>query len=163
MLQVMKMKRNKKLTYAITILIALAVGGVGAWINAGSMQISGRYIQPPLSPPALLFPIVWTVLYTLMGISSAKVALSECGEKSDALFIYAVQLAVNLLWTVFFFRFGALFLSFLWLIFLILLVLLMIVRFHRCCETAAKLQLPYFAWLCFAAYLNLALCLLNRS
>ena len=162
MQQVMKMKRNEKLTYAVCILIALTVGGIAAWINAGSMQISERFLQPMLSPPALLFPIVWAFLYTLMGISSAKVALSDCSEKSDALFIYAVQLTVNLLWTVFFFRFGALFLSFLWLVFLILLVLLMIVRFHRCCEIAAKLQLPYFAWLCFAAYLNLSLWLLNR-
>ena len=162
MQQVMKMKQNKKLTYAGCILIALAVGGAAAWINAGSMQISERYLLPPLSPPALLFPIVWAILYILMGVSSAKVALCDSREKSDALFIYAVQLAVNLLWTVFFFRFGALFLSFLWLIFLILLVLLMIVRFHRCCEKAAKLQLPYFAWLCFAAYLNLSLWLLNR-
>lgn len=157
------MQKNRKqyLTYAISIAIALAVGALSAWINAGKMNTSAIYLQPPLSPPAWLFPVVWTILYTLMGISAAMVFLSNCTEASDALFIYAVQLAVNLLWTVFFFQFGALLLSFLWLIFLILLVVLMIVRFFRCEPTAGKLQIPYLIWLCFAAYLNLALWILN--
>ena len=158
----MKENRKKYLTYAVSIAIALAVGGVSAWINAGTMNTSEIYIQPPLSPPAWLFPIVWTILYSLMGISAALIYLGDCAEKSDALFIYAVQLTVNFLWTIFFFRFGALLLSFLWLIFLILLVILMIVRFSRCSTIAGKLQIPYLIWLCFAAYLNLALYLLNR-
>ena len=158
----MKENRKKYLTYAVSIAIALAVGGISAWINAGTMNTSEIYIQPPLSPPAWLFPIVWTILYSLMGVSAATIYLGDCAEKSDALFIYAVQLTVNFLWTIFFFRFGALLLSFLWLIFLILLVILIIVRFSRCSTIAGKLQIPYLIWLCFAAYLNLALYLLNR-
>ena len=116
---------------------------------------------PP--PPAWLFPIVWTILFTLMGISAARVYLSECREKGDALFIYGTQLAVNFLWTVFYFSFTALALSFFWLIFLIALVLLMLIRFERCTAGAGKLQLPYLIWLGFAAYLNLATWLLNRA
>ena len=119
-------------------------------------------VQPPLSPPAWLFPIVWTILFALMGISAARVYMSCCPGRSDALFVYTVQLIVNFLWTVFYFSFHAFLLSFLWLLFLLLLVLLMDVRFERCSSGAGKLQIPYTLWLCFAAYLNLATWLLNR-
>ena len=158
------MKENKKKTtsYIISIAIALAVGGVSALLNAGKME-KPELLQPPLSLPAWLFPIVWTILFTLMGISAARVYLSECRGKSDALFIYGTQLVVNFLWTVFYFSFTALALSFFWLLFLIALVLLMIVRFERCAAGAGKLQIPYVVWLCFAAYLNLATWLLNRA
>ena len=163
----MKMKQNQKLRrvliFAISIAAALAVGGLSAVLNAGQMDLTERYVMPPLNPPTWVFPIVWTVLFTLMGISAAMVHQSSSPERSDALFLYGLQLAVNFLWTVFFFRFGALLLSFFWLLFLILLVLLMVVRFSRCDARAGKLQLPYLLWLCFAAYLNFALCLLNKQ
>lgn len=158
----MKQKHVKIAAYAISIAIALAVGGISAAVNAGKMDTSGIMAQPPLSPPAWLFPIVWSILFALMGISAARVWLSQCSGKSDALFIYCVQLVVNFLWTVFYFSFGALLLSFFWLIFLILLVVLMAVRFERCVPGAGKLQIPYLVWLGFAAYLNLATWLLNR-
>ena len=154
--------RKKTLTYAVSIAIALAVGGISAAVNAGKMT-KPELLQPPLSPPAWVFPVVWTILFTLMGISAARVYLSECREKGDALFIYGTQLAVNFLWTVFYFSFTALALSFFWLIFLIALVLLMLIRFERCTAGAGKLQLPYLIWLGFAAYLNLATWLLNRA
>ena len=157
----MKPKTKKILTYAISIAIALAVGGISALVNAGKMSDVAP-IQPPLSPPAWLFPIVWTILFTLMGISSARVYMSACPGRSDALFVYVVQLIVNFLWTVFYFSFRAFALSFIWLLFLLLLVILMDVRFERCSSGAGKLQLPYTLWLCFAAYLNLATWLLNR-
>ena len=110
----------------------------------------------------LLVMGVITVLYVLMGLSSARVYRSGSAERTDALFIYAVQLAVNLLWSVFFFRYRALLLSLFWLVFLLLLVLLTAVRFERCSPGAGKLQIPYIIWLCFAGCLNLALWLLNR-
>ena len=157
----MKPKTKKILTYVISIAAALAVGGISALVNAGKMN-DPTLIQPPLSPPAWLFPIVWSILFTLMGISAARVWMSTCSERSDALFIYAVQLVVNFLWTVFYFTFQALLLSFLWLVFLLLLVVLMIVRFERCSPGAGKLQIPYALWLAFAGYLNLATWLLNR-
>ena len=155
-------EQKKTVSYIVSIAIALAVGGLSALINAGKMA-KPELVQPPLSPPAWLFPVVWTILFTLMGISAARVYLSNCRGKSDALFIYGTQLVVNFLWTVFYFSFGALALSFFWLLFLIALVLLMLVRFERCCGGAGKLQLPYLVWLCFAGYLNLATWLLNRA
>ncbi len=120
------------------------------------------YVQPILSPPAWLFPVVWTILFTLMGISSARVSLSACANRSDALFLFAIQLLVNFLWTVFFFSFKAFMLSFFWIIFLLLLVILTAVRFERCAAGAGKLQIPYIAWLLFATYLNLGVWLLNQ-
>ena len=155
---------NKKRTvtaYVVSIFIALAVGGLSALLNAGKME-TPALIQPPLSPPAWLFPVVWTILFTLMGISAARVYLSDSSGKSDALFLYGTQLVVNFLWTIFYFSFSALALSFFWLLFLIALVVLMIVRFERCATGAGKLQIPYLIWLCFAAYLNFASWMLNR-
>ena len=156
-----KQNRRVILCYAVSIAIALAVGGISAIVNTGKMN-DPNLIQPPLSPPVWLFPIVWTVLFTLMGISASKVYLSDCPGKSDALFIYGTQLVVNFLWTVFYFSFSALALSFFWLLFLIILVVLMVVRFERCVSSGGKLQIPYLLWLCFAAYLNLSVWLLNR-
>lgn len=158
----MKQKKLKIAAYAVSLILALAVGGLSAAVNAGKMDTSGILVQPLLSPPAWVFPIVWTILFVLMGISAARVWLSGCPGRSDALFIYCVQLVVNFLWTVFYFNFGALLLSFFWLIFLILLVVLTAVRFERCAPGAGKLQIPYLLWLCFAAYLNLSTWLLNR-
>lgn len=161
----MKMKQTEKtktiLTYVLSIALALAVGGLSAWVNAGKFQ-TPELLAPPLQPPAWLFPVVWAILFTLMGISSAQVYLRGGREAGDALFVYATQLVVNFLWTVFYFSFQALLLSFFWLLFLIALVALMIVRFERVRPGAGKLNIPYGLWLLFAAYLNLATFLLNR-
>ena len=153
-------RKRKTAAYAVSVAVALAVGGLSALINAGKMD-DPTLLQPALSPPAWLFPVVWAVLFTLMGVSAARVWLSGCPGKSDALFLYGTQLVVNFLWTVFYFRFGALLLSFFWLLFLIALVALTVVRFERCVPRAGKLQIPYLIWLCFAAYLNFATWLLN--
>ena len=157
------MQQGKKpiRTYALFIAIALAVGGLSALVNAGSFE-TPELVKPPLSPPGWVFFAVWTVLYTLMGVSAARVWLTGAETVNDAIFVWATQLVVNFLWTVFYFRFQALLLSFFWLIFLLALVILMRLRFRRIDRAAGNLQLPYLLWLCFAAYLNLATWLLNR-
>ena len=157
-----KTGRGHALTYAVSIAIPLAVGGLSAWINRGSFE-TPNLVPPPLAPPAWLFPIVWAILFVLMGVSSARVYLRGGQAAGDALFVYAASLVVNLLWTVFYFRFQALLLSFFWLLFLLALVLLMISRFERVSPGAGKLQIPYALWLVFAGYLNLATFLLNRG
>ena len=157
----MNVKQKKILTYAVAIAIPLAVGGLSAWVNAGKFE-TPTLATPSLQPPVWLFPIVWGILFVLMGISSARVYLRGGPEAHDALFIYATQLVVNFLWTVFYFSFQALLLSFFWLLFLIALAALMIVRFERVWRGAGKLNIPYAVWLLFAAYLNLATYLLNR-
>ena len=158
----MKNMWKKISPYAISIAIALAAGGLSAGITSGKMEEYARLVQPPLAPPGWVFPIVWSVLFILMGVSAALVWKSDSPERSDALFIYGTQLVVNFLWTIFYFSFNARLLAFFWLIFLLLLVLLMTVRFSRISPRAARLQIPYIVWLVFAGYLNLATYILNR-
>lgn len=151
--------------YVISVLIALLVGGLSALLTSGSMDIYGTVNTPPLSPPAIVFPIVWTILFTLMGISSAIVYVKGKEEDIDissALGIYLLQLAVNFFWSIIFFNMRAFLFAFIWIILLWLLIVAMIKRFYEISPLAAYLQLPYLLWVTFAAYLNLAIYILNR-
>ncbi len=123
-----------------------------------------QIVQPPLSPPAIVFPIVWTILYALMGIGAARVSLSEPSIwRNRALNIFVVQLVVNFFWSLFFFNLQAFGFAYLWLILLIVLVALMVYAFWRVDPLAGILQLPYLIWVIFASYLNLGVWLLNRA
>ncbi|MCD8375078.1 MAG: tryptophan-rich sensory protein [Oscillospiraceae bacterium] len=152
---------TKYRAFIVNIIIALAVGGVSALAVYGSMREFDALIKSPLMPPSWVFSVVWTALFILMGISAAFVWHSGGDERGSALTVYAVQLAVNFLWSIFFFRLGARLLAFFWLLFLLALVLLMISLFRSQSKCAARLQLPYAVWLVFAGYLNLAVYLLN--
>ncbi|MCR5610694.1 MAG: tryptophan-rich sensory protein [Clostridiales bacterium] len=118
--------------------------------------------QPPLSPPGWLFPVVWTALYTLMGISAARVYLANTIDTKPALIIYAVQLLVNALWTPIFFQLELRLVAFVWLLILLGLVVVMTGKFKKVDTLAGNLQFPYIIWLLFAGYLNLAVFILNR-
>ena len=156
----MKMKKEG---LVISILIPLAVGALSALLSGGAMMMFGDVQKPPLSPPAWLFPVVWTILYLLMGISSYIVYVQgvEKPETAGGLRIYALQLVFNFFWSIFFFRLEWYFFSFLWLIALWILILLMIIRFQKISNVAAVLQIPYLVWVTFAGYLNLGIALLN--
>ncbi|MBR3362328.1 MAG: tryptophan-rich sensory protein [Bacilli bacterium] len=112
--------------------------------------------QPPLAPPGIAFPIVWTILYILMGISAYMVS-----ENNGNLFTYYVQLVFNGLWSIIFFVFKFRLLAFIWIIILIILVIKMIREFLKVSKTAGYLQIPYLIWLLFAAYLNFGVYILN--
>lgn len=123
-----------------------------------------QIVQPPLSPPAIVFPIVWTILYALMGIGAARVSLSEKSPQKDrALNIFVAQLVVNFFWSLFFFNLQAFGFAYLWLLLLIVLVALMVYAFWQVDPLAGILQLPYLLWVIFASYLNLGVWLLNRA
>ncbi len=154
--------KNKTRTYVISILIPLAVGALAGLITRGSMDAYSALRQPPLSPPGALFPIVWTILYTLMGISAAIIRLSGDLGADKALRTYWLQLAVNFVWPILFFSLGMHFLALLWLLLLIVLVVRMILQFRQISPLAAYLQIPYLLWLLFATYLNAGVWLLNR-
>ena len=150
--------------YIISIVIALAVGGLSALVTSGNMDIYSRIIKPPLAPPAILFPIVWTILYILMGVSAAivcKDASASPGQKKSALKVYAISLFVNFLWSPLFFNLQAFFVSFLWLVLLWVLIVITIARYAKISPLAAYLQIPYLVWVTFAGYLNLAIYILN--
>lgn len=151
--------------YVISIAIALGVGALSALLTRENMNIYDRIITPPFAPPGILFPIVWTILYTLMGISSARVYLKGKEEKTDvssALGVYAMQLAVNFFWSIIFFNMQAFLFAFIWILFLWVLIIIMIKRFYKIEPLSAWLQIPYFLWVTFAAYLNIAIYILNR-
>ena len=145
----------------IALLIPLAVGAVSSLIS-GTMM-APTFIQPSFSPPGYLFPIVWTILYILMGISSYLVYTSDSPAKPAALLVYAIQLVFNFFWTILFFRFSLYGLAFLWLLALIGLIAIMIYLFSKIGPTAAYLQLPYLLWCLFAAYLNFAVYMINNG
>lgn len=118
--------------------------------------------RPFFAPPGFVFPIVWTLLYLLMGISFYLIFTHSNPRKEQALAIYYIQLAVNFLWPILFFNLHLYFLSFLWILLLIYLVILMIKSFSAISPLAARLQIPYLLWLVFAACLNLGFLVLNK-
>ena len=151
--------------YVYSVLIALLVGGASAYLTRNNMNIYERINMPPLSPPSWLFPVVWGILYTLMGISSAIVYLKGKNEDIDtkgALNAYLLQLAVNFAWSIIFFNMQAFLLAFLWILLLWVLIIIMIVRFKKILPLAAWLQIPYLLWVTFAAYLTFMVWILNR-
>ena len=145
-------------TLILCIAIPLAVGGLSALFTADSMQSFQVQPSPPLSPPGWLFPIVWTILYTLMGIASYFIVQSD-QPKQEALFIYGLQLFVNFFWSILFFRFEFYFLAFLWLILLWILIFKTMTEFGKISLTAKRLLIPYLLWVTFAGYLNLYIAL----
>ena len=150
-------------TLLICVAIPLAVGGLAGLLSRGGMEVFASLEKPPLSPPGWLFPVVWTVLYVLMGIASYLVFTSGADRKTvgSALRVYGVQLVVNFLWPIFFFNFGWYLFSFIWLLLLLLLILITFARFWKISIPAACLLIPYLRWVVFAGYLNLGVPLLN--
>lgn len=157
------MSENRKLLIK-SIALPLLVGAVAGLLTRNAMQDFDVLIKPPLSPPGWLFPVVWTILYTLMGISAyiIKTSDADAETKSDALTIYNYQLIVNFLWSIFFFNFEWRLFSFFWLLLLWMLIILMIRQFDKISHTAAYLNIPYLLWVTFATYLNYAIWWLNR-
>ena len=144
----------------VCILIPLAVGGLAALLTRGSMATFAALKQPPLSPPGWLFPVVWTILYILMGVASYLVLVS--GKPNDAaLTVYAVQLVFNFCWSLIFFNFELYLFAFVWLLALWLLILCTMLLFFRISKPAGYLMLSYLVWVTFAGYLNLGIYLLN--
>lgn len=158
------MKKRRFLTYLFWILLTEAVGALAAWLTMDGMELyKTQTIKPMLSPPAIVFPIVWTILYALMGIGMARIVLSaNSEERTDAIQVYLLQLAVNFTWSIFFFRLQAYGGALIVLVLLLLLIIWMILRFRRVEKPAAFLQIPYVLWVAFAAYLNAGVWLLNR-
>ncbi len=156
------MKRNWK-PYVIGILLTEAVGGLSAFLTReGSQLFNETAVQPPLSPPAIVFPIVWGILYALMGISAARIyTATPSRSRNLGLNLYIAQLVMNFFWSLIFFNAQAYGLAFWWLIVLWGLVLGMILVFWKTDPLAAILQIPYLLWLTFAAYLNLGVWRLN--
>ena len=159
----MKLKSNFKY-FLISILISLGVGGLSALLTMGNMEVYNKLNTPPLSPPSILFPIVWSILFVFMGISSALVYKDRSyplKAKEKALAIYGLSLFFNFFWSIIFFNLQNYAFAFIWILVLWVLILLTITNYYKINKTAALLQIPYLLWVSFASYLNLGIAILN--
>jgi len=145
--------------YIKSVLIPVLLGGIVGFLISGSMDYNSLE-KPFLSPPSILFPIVWTVLYILMGISYGRLESKSLMDTKSKI-IYYLQLFVNLLWPVFFFLFKWRLFSSVWILLLVFLVLIMIINFYRKDKISGLLQIPYLLWNIFATYLTISIYLLN--
>lgn len=156
--------KNKIKNYAVSIAISLGTGILSALVTMGNMDLYSEITRPPLSPPSILFPIVWTILYTLMGISAAMIYEekdAQSDEVKSVLTVYAISLFLNFFWSIIFFNMRAFLFSFIWLVALWISILITIIKFYRIKPIAGILQIPYLLWVTFAGYLNLAIYILN--
>ena len=151
---------SKVKIYIKSILIPVVIGGVVGLIISRFIDYESLK-QPLLSPPSMAFPIVWTILYILMGISYGILESNELvDEKINS--IYYLQLVFNALWSIFFFVLKWRLFAFLWIIALAIMIIVMIIRFYNKNKIAGLLQIPYILWTLFATYLNIGVYLLNR-
>ena len=157
------MKNSDWKTYAFWIILCEAVGALAGWISAGGIEVySALTNKPPLTPPQWVFPVVWSILYALMGISAARISLTPPSkERNRGLNLFTAQLIVNFFWPLLFFNAQAFGFALIWLILLWVLVFAVILIFRKIDKTAAWLLIPYLAWLTFAVYLNAGVYILN--
>ena len=152
--------------YVISSVIALAVGGVSALLSRNGMDYYAQTVnKPSLSPPMWLFPVVWSILYILMGIGSAIVFLKreeKPVEVTASLRIYGLQLVVNFFWSIIFFNMRAFLFAFIWILILLFLIIRTIIKYRIISPLAAYLQIPYLIWVAFASYLTFGVWWLNR-
>lgn len=153
----------QKQKLAISIGIPLAIGGLSAWLTRSGMKAFQTVSQPPLTPPGWLFPVVWTVLFVLMGVAAYLVQISSADreQKKTALWFYGVQLIFNFGWSILFFNLKMYLFAFVWLIALWVLIAVAAVLFFKMVKAAGWLLAPYLLWVLFAGYLNAGVWLLN--
>ena len=151
------MKAKKIFKFMLYVFSPLILGAIVGFL----VDMDGfKTIQKPIfSPPGWLFPIVWSILYLLMGIGyhvAKNNGLSKEGER-----YYLIQLALNLLWSFIFFSFKWYFISAIWIIILLYFVYKMFISFKETKKVAGYMQLPYMLWLLIALYLAIGVTILN--
>lgn len=157
------MDKQKLKTYGLFILFTELVGIVAGLFTRMGMDAYKAVEKPALTPPDIVFPIVWTILYALMGISAARIWLSKpTKERNHGLIIWGAQLFFNFFWSLIFFNLEAYGFAFFWILILWALIVAMIYTFNKTDRLAAVLQIPYLIWVTFATYLNLMVWILNR-
>ena len=159
------MKNKKIMNIAVAIIIPLIIGGLSALITKDSMSMFNDINKPPLAPPSILFPIAWTILYILMGISSYLIYKNKDAFKvvyrDKALLYYILQLIFNFFWSIIFFNLRLYYLSFIWLLVLLILIIMLIINAKKVNIISFYLLIPYLIWVIFAGYLNLGIAILN--
>ena len=150
--------------YLLFCALTLGVGTLSAFFTRGNTSIYDEIITPPLEPPSFLFPIVWGILYLLLGIGAARVfrvrETNPAGAR-DAFAFFGMNLFVNFAWSILFFNCRAFWFSFIWLLLLLALTVRMAIAFRKLDKIAGYLQIPYILWVIFAGYLTLGIAILN--
>lgn len=157
------MKKFNVTELIISIVFAELVGALSALFAGGFGGLYAEIQRPPFSPHALVFPVVWAVLYAIMGITSYMVSLDDSYKSKAALKIYFLQLAVNFSWSIIFFRFEQFTAAAVIAVILAVLVGIMVVKFFCIRKKAGYLNLPYLAWSIFASYLAIGTAILNAN
>lgn len=145
----------------ISIAISLGVGLLSALITMNNQNIYDFINVPSFAPPGIVFPIVWTILYILLGISSYIIYESNDYDIGNALIIYSIQLFLNFFWSIIFFNFKNFIFAFVWIILLLNSIIVMIYKFYKINTLAGLLNIPYLIWVIFASILNLSIIILN--
>lgn len=140
--------------------LPLIIGGIVGFIISGSIDYTNLN-QPPLAPPKILFPIVWTIIYLLLGLSYFLYQRSKTKENTLLSMIYCTQLFVNAMWSILFFVWKWRFFSIIWILLLDILVIFLIFLFSKEKRISAYLNIPYLLWILFATYLTIGIYILN--
>ncbi len=148
----------------ISILIPLGIGFISGYITKDAMATYENLIKPSFAPPGYIFPIVWTVLYILMGIASYRIYKLgiEKKEVKNALFFYGVQLMLNFLWPILYFGLGLRFVAFIEIIVLFIFIVITTKKFFKLDKIAGYFMVPYLLWVAFASVLNYFTWRLNK-
>ena len=155
------MKKIKIIPLIINAAVPLLIGGLSALIVGDNFELFASVNKPPLSPPASLFPVVWTILYILLGASYYLVKNEkDCNIEINTR-VYILNLVLNFFWSIIFFNLRAYLAAFVWIILLILSTILLIKEFFGCKKIAGIINIPYLLWLLFAAYLSFSVYILN--
>jgi tryptophan-rich sensory protein len=158
-------KKNNKIQLVIAILIPLIVGGISAFITRDGTSAFKSMNQPPLAPPSWLFPVAWTILYILMGISSYFIYKNNDPFKvvyrDKALIFYILQLIFNFFWSIIFFNLKLYYFAFFWLLVMLTFIILLMINAKKVDIIAFYLLIPYILWVIFAGYLNIGIAILN--
>ena len=157
------MRIQKWKPYVVCIVLTEAVGTLSGLLTRDGMKTYEAFAaKPALTPPGAVFPVVWSILYALMGIGAARIWRSPASVmRKQSVILFAVQLAVNFVWSLLFFNAKVYGFAFIWLALLWILIVLMIRAFYQVDKTAAYLQIPYLLWVTFAGYLNFMVWQLN--
>ncbi|MBQ7105551.1 MAG: tryptophan-rich sensory protein [Bacilli bacterium] len=150
---------NKIIKNIFYLFLPIILGSIVGFIISDYIDYS-TLIKPPLAPPKILFPIAWSIIYLLMGISYYLFKKKNFETKKEN-YVYYLQLIINLLWSIIFFVFKLRFLSILWIILLDILVVYMIYKFYKKYKISAYLNIPYLIWILFATYLTIGIYILN--
>ena len=145
---------------AINIVVPLALGAIVGFITGANGSYES-FVKPSFAPPAILFPIVWSILYILLGVSSYLIGKSNDKNSENALSTYYTHLVINLIWSFLFFTFKWYLFSFLWIILMLVSLVVMMKKYYVIDKTSAHIQIPYLLWLIFAGILNFSIFLLN--